>query len=335
MKDARFRQVSLVGKRVNKTIFNRYDVMLIPAFSILSKRDIDLLCRQSIQLSACDVEDAKVRALVGEAVQEIKEVFGAARQSGGLRLTTIRDKLVPLIGELSHCAKLGQALVYLEQNDDYTFRHSVGVALFSRLIGQNQGMPGKDLDELTTAAFLHDIGKIRIPDSILNKTGALSNEEFACIKRHPEYGYEIVKECSGITDRQALAVLQHHERMDGSGYPHGLRGGDIHPFGKIVAIADVFHAMISKRPYKNAVPFYQVLQEMNSDAYGKLDPGLSIAFIDRLMQTLIGNKVSLSNGGEARIVFIKREDPVRPLVESGGSYMDLSTIRDLNMVSIL
>ncbi|MHA7965233.1 HD-GYP domain-containing protein [Paenibacillus sp. CAU 1782] len=335
MKDARLRQVSFVGKRVKKPIYNRYDVMLIPAFSILSRRDIDLLCGQRVQLLACDVEEAKFRALLDEAVQEIKEVFGEARQCGKLGLTGIRDRLVPLIGELTHCANLGQALVYLEQNDDYTFRHSVGVALFSRLIGQSQGMTGKELDELTMAAFLHDIGKVRIPGSILNKTGALSHEEFACIKRHPEYGYELVTRCPDITERQALAVLQHHERMDGSGYPHGLKGGDIHLFGKIVAIADVFHAMISKRPYKSAVPFYQVLQEMNRDAYGKLDPELSIAFMDRLMQTLIGNRVSLSNGGEARIICVKREDPVHPIVESDGFFMDLAKNRDLNMVSIL
>lgn len=335
MPKVRFRQTSYIGMRVNKALYNSYGVLLIPASSILRKKDIDMLHAQKVVLEPEDVEESRILPLVSEAIDEMKEVFQVARQSGQIPLAIIRDRLIPIAEELTHCSDLGQVLTYLEQNDECTFRHSVGVALLARLIGKGRGMDESMLNDLTGAGFLHDIGKARIPLSILQKTGALTKREFEWIKLHPQYGYDMVKKAEGISKGRALAILQHHERMDGSGYPDGLTGPQIHEFGKIVAIADVFHAMISKRSYKQALPFYQVLQEMDSQAYGKLDPALTLLFMDKLMQTLIGNRVVLSNGGEAKIICVKPDDPVHPIVESNGSFIDLAKTRSLSLVSLL
>jgi len=247
----------------------------------------------------------------------------------------VRDKIVPIIIYMSNHPNLNQILLYLEVHDEYVYKHSIAVALLSRLIGKAQGLDEAQLWELTTAGFLHDIGKSQVPSAILNKPGKLTAEEFRIVKEHTVYGYEIIKRSEGISERHAYVALQHHEREDGSGYPFGLKSGEIDAFSKIVAVADVFHAMVSKRVYKDPMPLYQALKELSDNAYGSLEPAITLSFLKRIMDVLIGNQVVLSDGREGRIVMVCSQDPILPVVEIDGHYIDLSKEQGLYLEKIV
>jgi HD-GYP domain-containing protein (c-di-GMP phosphodiesterase class II) len=324
-----------IGFRVNKNIYNRFSVLVLPANSILTYKDVHSLKQQDIVLQEDDVEHASILHLVDLAVGEIKDSFEKTRDTGKIPFAQLHEKIVPIIVEMSELPDISRILIHMEERDTYTYRHSIGVAVLARLIGKLKQMSEAELQELTVAGFLHDIGKVRIPEEIVQKTGKLSPDEIDEIRRHPEYGYEIMHRSPGITERQALAALQHHEREDGSGYPFGLTGAKIDPFSKIIAVADVFHAMISRRPYKDPMPFHKVIQGMLENVYGSLEPRIALPFIRRMMEMTIGNDVMLSNGFRGKVVMIPSNDPVRPVVEVQGRFIDLSKERSIRLEQIV
>ena len=147
--------------------------------------------------------------------------------------------------------------------DYYTYTHSVNVCTFSLALAKQVGMEGIDeLNILGTGAILHDVGKTKISEAILNKKEPLTSEEIALIRKHPEWGFEILKETDIISPASYYPIVQHHEREDGSGYPKGAGSHEIHRFSKIVAIADVFDAMTTRRVYRSAIDPYPALKEM-------------------------------------------------------------------------
>jgi len=196
--------------------------------------------------------------------------------------------------------------------------------VIANLIGTWMRLGQQELLQLTTAAFLHDIGKMLIPQDIINKPGKLTEEEYAVMKTHTVLGYELMKETYGITHRQALVALQHHERMDGSGYPFGLTKNRIDLFSRIVSVADIFHAMTSKRAYRNPSPFYEVLFQIEKDTFGVLDPAITRLFIEKIMNYLIGKTVLLTDGREGTILMVQAHDLTHPLIQVGNEFIDLS-----------
>jgi putative nucleotidyltransferase with HDIG domain len=185
--------------------------------------------------------------LVDESVIQINEIFQVSRRSKKVPLLDIQRQIIPLIHQTINQPNLFRLFASLKSKDDYTYRHSFAVAVIATLIGKWLGLKETELSELTIAAILHDIGKLKIPLDILNNPGKLTKEEFDLMKKHTIFGYEMIKETAGISHRQALVALQHHERQDGSGYPLGIRADKIDLFSRIVGIADVFHAMTSNR----------------------------------------------------------------------------------------
>ncbi len=149
-----------------------------------------------------------------------------------------------------------------------TYTHSVNVCIFSLALADRIGVTGKsEIHTLGTGALLHDIGKARIPIEIIEKPGILTEAEMMIVRRHPQYGFEIIINSNIIPHDAHFPILQHHERENGTGYPHSLQSKDIHKYSKIVAIADVFDAMTSKRSYREAKGAFPALKEMYDDAY--------------------------------------------------------------------
>lgn len=323
------------GMRINKNIYSRLGTLVVPVFTRLTRKELDTLRRLNIELGDEDVEQISVLHLINSAVREINEAFEIVRQSGRIPFDRIRKNIIPIIVDMSQHTALNPILIHLEQHDDYTYRHSIGVALFARMIGRAKGLRGQDLLDLTISGFLHDVGKAKISPEILRKTEELTREEYEQIKRHTVYGYELIRNATGTSPRQAIVALQHHEREDGSGYPYALKGDEIDRYSKMVAVADVFHAMISKRMYKRSIPFYKALQEMSDYAYNKLEPAVTLGWIKRIMDLTIGNRVVLSNGSEGRIIMVSSDNPVHPLVEVNGRYIDLSREPEIALERII
>jgi HD-GYP domain-containing protein (c-di-GMP phosphodiesterase class II) len=142
------------------------------------------------------------------------------------------------------------ALVSVLQHDYCTFTHSTNVSAYAVLLGRELGFPQEDLEQIAVGGLLHDLGKLDIPEAILNKPGKLTDEEFKEIKTHPTVGLSRVADRSDLSVGQMMMVYQHHERLNGQGYPVGCTGDEIHPWAKLCAIVDVYEAITSVRPYR-------------------------------------------------------------------------------------
>lgn len=176
--------------------------------------------------------------------------------------------------------RLGRASEY---KDNETGMHIMRMSHFSKVIALAYGFSETDADNLLHAAPMHDIGKIGIPDSIMLKPGKLTDEEFAIMKQHPEIGAEILGESdSDLIALAKLVAMTHHEKWDGSGYPHQLQGNDIPIEGRIVALADVFDALTSKRPYKDAWSIEKTMGYIREQKGVHFDPELVDLFTQHL-----------------------------------------------------
>jgi putative nucleotidyltransferase with HDIG domain len=161
-------------------------------------------------------------------------------------------------------------MVSLAQKDEYTEEHTRRVALRAVLVGEELGLSPPRLRELATGAIVHDIGKLAVPDAILKKPGKLTAEEFDAVKRHSDSGYRTLREL-GFREPVRRLVLDHHERLDGSGYPRGLSGPSISLDARILAVCDVYDALISTRVYRDAFTHEQAIGILRDEAGTKLD----------------------------------------------------------------
>src|SRR5881392_1425427 len=166
----------------------------------------------------------------------------------------------------------------LDLKDLNTGVHSTRLAEWGMRVGQELGLAEAALQNLEVAALLHDIGKVGIPDSILRKPGRLDAEEYALMKKHPEYGWAVLRMLPGF-ERAALDILHHHEFFDGKGYPAGLKNTEIPIVSRIVSVTDAFDAMVSSRPYRKGLPFEEAVRRLNDASGSQFDPVVVRSFL--------------------------------------------------------
>ena len=168
----------------------------------------------------------------------------------------------------------------IESRSSETANHVRRVAAFSHLLALRAGLDERQALLLRQAAYMHDVGKIGIPDAVLNKPGKLTDEEYRQIKEHSAIGHSILKNSKReIMGAAAILALQHHERWDGKGYPQGLAGEQIHIFGRIAALADVFDALVNKRVYKESLPLEEAVRILEEERGRQFDPNLTDIFL--------------------------------------------------------
>jgi HD-GYP domain-containing protein (c-di-GMP phosphodiesterase class II) len=186
------------------------------------------------------------------AVQQVKNILLETKESGRLLIEpqSIYSTVEQFTGEIMSSKDLMFNLVDLRAQDDYTFAHSVNVCVLALMTGFTLGYDNKQLASLGVGALLHDLGKIKIPDDILNKPGKLTREEFSVIKMHTVYGYEMIRDSKRLDPLHALIAYQHHESCDGTGYPMGIKENRYHDFSQIISIADKFDALTAERVYR-------------------------------------------------------------------------------------
>lgn len=269
------------------------------------------------------------------ASKQMEEVFNHVEKTGVIPISQIRYEILPVIQQAAEIPHIYHLFYELRSKDEYTYRHTICVGIISTMIGKWVGLGPADLSELALGATLHDIGKTKITRSILNKPGKLTFEEYEEIKKHTIYGYEILKGTPEIDLGISLIALQHHEREDGRGYPLGLKGNKISNSAKIVAIADVFHAMSSSRVYHKAEPYHHVIKQMQNDVFGKFDPKIMLVFLYNMMSSLVGQNVLLSNGAVGSIILIDPYEPLRVLVKTKNKIIDLKKERQVEISRIL
>ena len=223
----------------------------------------------------------------------------------------------------------------MREIDDSTFAHSMNVSVIARIIGEWVGLEEADLDILSLAGLLHDLGKSKIPQSIIGKPGRLTPEEFQIIKKHPVYGYDILKD-EDIDLRIKLAALEHHEKCNGSGYPLGRDRSEISPFSSIIAIADIYDAMTANRCYRAGLCPFEVLADMQRNGMDWFPPQFLLPFLAGIADSYIDSSVLLSDGRKGRIVQVPRAALTRPLVMcDDGTFVALAENTALTISAIL
>ena len=185
---------------------------------------------------------------------------------------------------------------FVEARDPYTAGHLWRVSRYARLLGEAAGLPSADVARSSLGGFLHDLGKIGIPDAVLRKTSALTEDEFAVVRTHPEMGWRMLAG-HPLADLVKEAVYSHHERPDGKGYPRGLRAEDIHPDARIVGICDAFDAMTSSRPYRTGMRRGQALAIIQSQSGSQFDLELSRVFIELGRRGVLDHVMGHSDDG--------------------------------------
>ncbi|GIQ70024.1 HD-GYP domain-containing protein [Xylanibacillus composti] len=264
----------------------------------------------------------------------LKQYFISASSGMMAPVLDLRNQLDQVIAHIHEYNMLTFEPPYA-QKGDYLIHNSVQVALTSYQLAKWHNIERKDWIPIAMAGLLHDIGMVRIDESIVRKADKLSKEELEEIRRHTIIGYNMLKSVTGINEAVKLTALQHHERVNGSGYPLGVSGDKIHYYAKIVAIADIFHAMTSDRAHQKGSSPYTVLEELLNESFGKLDPALVQTFIHKVTQFHNGTLVRLSDQSVGEIVFSDRSSPTRPWVNVNGKIINLTVDRHLHIVEVL
>lgn len=295
--------------------------------------------RETVTSSEINFEYTQERLIIKEKFDEmhksIKKSFDElSRNNTGPEIKKELDKTVEDIkNNLSINIELLNEILDIKATDEYLYNHSLNVAVLANLMGKWLKLEQADLDVLILSGLLHDIGKLKIKPEILYKPGKLTDEEFAEMKKHPEYSYQMVIEM-GYKDNSILkAVTFHHEKEDGSGYPLKISGDKIPIHAKILAVADIFDAMTSNRCYKARVSPFKVLEMFQNQNFGKLDYGIIMTFIRRFTEYYVGSEVILSNNKKAKIVSLNTFELTKPLLRTdSGDFVDISKDREIQII---
>ena len=236
-------------------------------------------------------------------------------------------------------AKAVSMLLRMEEKGQYNVHHAVRVAVFAGLISRWLNFSARERQNLVLAGLLMDIGKQRIDKGLLNKKGRLTPNEFKIVQKHIDYGLEVIQNSSLNKKKELMdGIKQHHERMDGSGYPEGLKGNEISRFGKILAILDTYDAMSSSRAHDKRRSPFDVLKIIDDEVLRKkLDSEFAIVFIRKIYSSFNGSWVRLTDESIGRIVYVD-ENRVRayPMVQlTNGEVIDLNTVTDVSIQDVL
>ncbi|MCR5154225.1 MAG: HD-GYP domain-containing protein, partial [Lachnospiraceae bacterium] len=256
--------------------------------------------------------------------------------NGGLLDTeNLLNSVDSLFSALPNDASLFDMLMCINQLDDVTYVHSIKVSLICKLFAEWLKMSPKDATELELAGLLHDIGKNKISQDIIRKTGKLTEEEYSEMRNHCLYGYNMLKTLP-ISEHVMNAALMHHERCDGSGYPLSLTGDAIDPFAKIVAIADVYDAMTTARSYRGPICPLEVINLFEKEGLTKYDPHYILVFLDNIMYTYLNHTVYLSNGMTGEVIMVNRNNRSKPIIKmENGEFLDLNKDSFVSVLGIL
>lgn len=316
------------GMIVGKSIYNEQGITLVNYRVTLTDKLISRMKEKGLMglyVEDSLSDDIRIEELISDEL-EVK----AAQALRKMDIDAALDVAGEITDELSMNGEISVNLVSLRTNSDYTYKHSVNVAVLSVLTGMGIGLKKPMLKELAASGLLHDIGKINIPLETLEKAGPLTEEEYELIKKHSEFGYEKIKDDITISSKTKMGVFMHHENVDGTGYPMGLRGDQIYMFAKIIHIADVYDAITSERTYKKAQTPNEAIEFLMKNAGNMFQPEYVKAFITYIPVYPKGRNVILSDGNVAVVVENRQHNTLYPVIRllSDGTTIDLSEHED-------
>jgi HD-GYP domain-containing protein (c-di-GMP phosphodiesterase class II) len=257
-------------------------------------------------------EMPRAREVYHQAKRYINTIFDDIRQGSSLDIEHARVLADHTVASITNNENAMVWLTLLKRKDEYTSFHSINVCVLSVLFGRHLGLTESELGLLGLGALLHDIGKMRVPVEVLNKASKLEAAELGVLRKHPDFGREILEQSTTIPPAAKEIVYTHHERIDGSGYPRGLKGDELGLFPMIVSVVDVYDAMTSDRAYHMRISPHEALNVMYGWSASHFDPKLIEEFIRCLGIYPVGSIVELSSGEVAVVLTVNREHHLLP-----------------------
>lgn len=307
-----------VGKPTDFDLFNAHGQLLLAKGKVVTPPIMELLLNRDLYILHYELkrDEHPVKSfspdLYREIIGSMERIYYDARLVSSENLLETMDIVDNIIHELKGNRS------YVDFNrfrtyDNYTYVHSINVSILATLIAVRMGYSGTYLHNICLGALLHDLGKLMIPVSILQKPSGLSLEEFEIIKRHPIEGQSMLRNVC-VPEEVLLSTRQHHERWNGQGYPDGLLKENIHPSAQIVAVVDVFDALTADRPYRKGLPPYHALEMIIAGSGTEFAPDVVQAFRGSLVLYPKNSLVTLNTGKVGVVIAVPDNNPTRPLV---------------------
>lgn len=335
-----------VNQILARNIYDQDGNLLLAQGIVLEARHIEQLLIKGYQEVYLQEEKLPVEQTViekrvvplspamGTAVEHIKEFMLHVSSGHAITRNQVEETINLIYPEIVGTTNILNQIKLLREKDEYTMKHSVSVSVIAVKIGESMGIPEESLRNLGIAALLHDIGKARISMDLINKPTRLTPQELKEIQKHPLHGFKIVQDINIPDTEVVTAILQHHEHYDGSGYPFRVFGRKLHLFSRIIAVADVFDALTSDRPYRKAIPLFNALDEVVNNSMGHLDPTITRRLANYVLNMIPGEIVKLNDGSTASVVLVNRDEPHRPMVRAGNHFINLKEERQLHVIDI-
>ncbi|WP_078556416.1 HD-GYP domain-containing protein [Bacillus alkalicellulosilyticus] len=272
-----------------------------------------------------------------EAVREYKKFFQHWQAGSPINIKGIQKLLYPLIGKVINDPTNIKLFPQLSKKEEYLAHHSIAVGVIAAYVGYKLNFSKEEWTQIGIAGILADCGMSQIPMSIMKKAGPLTTEEYEVVKKHPVHSYKMVSEIKELPNPVMLAVLQHHEREDGSGYPMAVPANKLHVYSQVVAIADVYNALTSERLYRSKKSSFMALETIAIEEFGGFQHNIVQTLIHNIVTYSVGTKVKISNGKLAEIVFMDQKNLLRPLLKyvDTGEFINLADRLQLQITEVL
>lgn len=323
---------------ISKNIYNQFGALILPkgqrlearmknrltengVFFVYIKDDVPKKNKDSRNAEESSSEklisaEEKIEKLKQDTLSKLPNIFNELLDKNIKVLGDLMDVVDEMVGDILESEIINTNLYEINNYDDYTYVHCLDTAIMSIFLGKAISLNPNVMRTIGISAILHDIGKTKISNNIINKKGKLTPEEYNIVKQHPKLGFDALIE-SGLRDPGILyGVLHHHERYDGKGYPSGLKGKDINYIAKIISVCDVYTAIAANRSYRSRFSPNEAYEYILGGAGTFFDPVIITKFRETFSIYPIGCEVKLSNGVSGNILRQNRNFPDRPVVRA-------------------
>ncbi len=254
----------------------------------------------------------------------VKNIFETVRDADEIDVKSVMNNVKEMLPAMINNNDVMMRLKQLKDTDSYLFEHSLRVGILAVNVAKWMGYDEDDLEVLATACLLYEVGNLKLPPELLKKEGELTEEEMSEIQKHPQLAYHTLMRTRGIHEDIKYVALQHHERLDGSGYPLRIKSHQIHEFSKIVMVCDIFDAMVNDRPYRKKHSPFEAAEYILSESGKTLDMKVCYFFLQNLAEYYTGKMCLLNTGEKAKIIYVDINYPTRPVISLGEEIVDLS-----------